>query len=302
MIKNLEKTGIYTITNLKTNQVYVGSTSVSFKERFRQHKSRLKNNSHRNQKLQNSFNKYGVQSFKFEPLEEVDHELVQHIEQYWINMLNPYYNLVKTVVLGGTKGYKKTKEQVINHSKSLGAKEFEIWKDGKFIETFLVKSFCTRKYNISASDIKKCLDGKRKTAKEFRFKYVGEDFVFYPKKRNYSKRSKVSEETKLKISKANKGRVKTQAHRDKISKSKKEAYKNGLKVNKYFMSEEEKLAHSKRFMKGSILVLNLDGTEVGEFDSMKQLCKELDLHQAAINRVINGKQNQHKGYKFKRII
>lgn len=71
-IKTLDeprKRGVYLITNLKNNKVYVGSTLNSFKERWMTHVQKLRSNKHPNQHLQSSFNKYGEDKFKFTILE-----------------------------------------------------------------------------------------------------------------------------------------------------------------------------------------------------------------------------------------
>lgn len=41
-LDNFEKFGIYKITNLKNNKIYVGSTGRSFKDRFNDHSRDLK--------------------------------------------------------------------------------------------------------------------------------------------------------------------------------------------------------------------------------------------------------------------
>lgn len=61
------RAGIYKISNLVTNKVYIGS-SVDMTKRMKQHFTKLRNGAHSSIKLQNSFNKYGEASFKFEPL------------------------------------------------------------------------------------------------------------------------------------------------------------------------------------------------------------------------------------------
>ena len=49
--------GIYAIHNIKTDKYYIGQ-SKDIEHRWKQHKSRLKNNKHENEHLQNSYNKY----------------------------------------------------------------------------------------------------------------------------------------------------------------------------------------------------------------------------------------------------
>lgn len=60
--------GIYAITNTITGCRYIGQ-SHDIESRWRSHLSHLKNNSHDNTHLQNSFNKCGEFAFKFEVLE-----------------------------------------------------------------------------------------------------------------------------------------------------------------------------------------------------------------------------------------
>ena len=85
-IENLDKFGIYSITNKINNKKYIGSTAKSFKQRFKQHISKLKNGGHANKHLQASYNKYGPESFDFEILEIVDSsENIRDIEKLYID-------------------------------------------------------------------------------------------------------------------------------------------------------------------------------------------------------------------------
>lgn len=59
--------GIYIITNNTNGKRYIGQT-INFTERFRCHIQKLRTNKHPNSYLQNSWNKYGESSFKFDIL------------------------------------------------------------------------------------------------------------------------------------------------------------------------------------------------------------------------------------------
>lgn len=61
---------IYQITNMINGKYYIGSAQ-SFERRSWQHKYDLKNNKHKNPKLQAAWNKYGEDAFVFEILEEI---------------------------------------------------------------------------------------------------------------------------------------------------------------------------------------------------------------------------------------
>lgn len=79
--------GIYKILNIKTNKFYIGS-AISFKRRQRDHFRELNNNSHCNNKLQNAYNKYGSDNFKFIQIEEVtDKTKLLEREQYYLDTL-----------------------------------------------------------------------------------------------------------------------------------------------------------------------------------------------------------------------
>jgi group I intron endonuclease len=60
--------GIYKITNLNDNKVYIGS-SINVTKRQYKHFWMLRNNKHDNLHLQNSFNKFGESSFLFEVIQ-----------------------------------------------------------------------------------------------------------------------------------------------------------------------------------------------------------------------------------------
>ena len=75
-------TGIYKITNLISNKIYIGSTTTSFKRRFKEHLSALKRGDHPNSHMQRAFNLDGENSFIFEIIEIVEKENCILREQY----------------------------------------------------------------------------------------------------------------------------------------------------------------------------------------------------------------------------
>lgn len=97
--------GIYKIVNLQTGKYYVGSTK-DFKKRKQAHFSGLKNNYHPNKHLQNAYNKYGKENFKFEIIEYVKEELLLDIEQSYIDDSTKEEIYNKTYI-AGAGGYDK---------------------------------------------------------------------------------------------------------------------------------------------------------------------------------------------------
>lgn len=88
-------TGIYQIINTKNNKNYIGS-AFNLKRRKTEHFSKLRNNKHENPYLQRSFNKHGECFFKFEILSKCPKEYCIKLEQWFINNLNPNYNIIHT--------------------------------------------------------------------------------------------------------------------------------------------------------------------------------------------------------------
>lgn len=78
--------GIYKITNIKNNKVYIGQ-STNIKQRWALHKSELRHKYHENIYLQNAWNKYGEDNFDFSIVEECDNDkdILDDRETFWIN-------------------------------------------------------------------------------------------------------------------------------------------------------------------------------------------------------------------------
>lgn len=108
-MRNSSRNGcIYKITNLKTNQIYVGSTT-QFSARKRCHLSLLRRNLHHSPILQNSYNKHGSENFQFSFLEEdISNEILLEREQCWIDELKPHFNILP--VAGTCLGAKRSEE------------------------------------------------------------------------------------------------------------------------------------------------------------------------------------------------
>lgn len=78
--------GIYKIENMINGKVYIGS-AVNIARRRNTHLSTLKHNKHENIILQQAYNKYGSEAFKFEILEIItDKSLLIIREQYYLNL------------------------------------------------------------------------------------------------------------------------------------------------------------------------------------------------------------------------
>lgn len=146
-------TGIYKITNIITNDFYIGS-SKDIHNRWRQHRWHLNKNKHKNSYLQNAWNKYGANSFKFEVLEEclLLKKLILEREQYYMDSLKPVYNLSPTS--GSSLGCVQSIET--KNKKSLAFK-------GKTWEEIYGVEEAKRRRDVIADKISKTLKGKAKS-------------------------------------------------------------------------------------------------------------------------------------------
>lgn len=95
-----EHYGIYCIECIKTQIKYIGQTYENFYRRWTFHKWCLKNNNHSNIYLQNAWNKYGADSFKFYPIESfevsqkdiITKAYLDELERKYIEQFNTFIN------------------------------------------------------------------------------------------------------------------------------------------------------------------------------------------------------------------
>jgi group I intron endonuclease len=78
-----KKSGIYKIENLINGKIYVGRAIDLFNRR-KYHFKYLIENKHHNKYLQEDFNKYGKEKFKFSIIEECDISILNEKEKYFI--------------------------------------------------------------------------------------------------------------------------------------------------------------------------------------------------------------------------
>ena len=101
---------IYKITNIINNKLYIGKTVNTIEKRFNQHKNESKTERAKNRPLYRAINKYGIENFEIEIIEECNYDILNEREIYWINYYDTYNNGYNAT-LGGdgtiTIDYKK---------------------------------------------------------------------------------------------------------------------------------------------------------------------------------------------------
>ena len=115
--------GIYKITNFVNNKVYIGQT-INLRTRSSQHFSALKQNKHQNKHLQCSFNKHGIENFKYEIIEFCEPEKLNELEIFYIKKYN---------ATNRNYGYNRENGGVLNRTLSEEArKEMSLRLKGKY--------------------------------------------------------------------------------------------------------------------------------------------------------------------------
>ena len=159
--------GIYKIINTVTKDFYIGS-SKNVKNRWANHKCPSTWNKHPNNPMYLDMQKYGVDKFELQILEEAEVEQLKEKEQQFIETLKPIYNNNNANGLD----IERRKESIRKYNKSDKCKEYhkEYQKSDKY-----------KKYKKEYQNQLCCYNGENLTlnALSLRFKRAG---IAYPTK------------------------------------------------------------------------------------------------------------------------
>lgn len=106
---------IYKITNQINKKVYIGKTERTIEVRWREHKKNKNQKKLAHLPLYKALNRYGVENFTIEEIEECDVEQLDEREIYWIAQYNSYgdgYNCTGGGE-GGIKDYREHIDEII---------------------------------------------------------------------------------------------------------------------------------------------------------------------------------------------
>lgn len=201
------KPGVYRMFNLLSGNSYVGS-SKSVSMRISSHGTRLKSGYKDNVRIRKDLELYGIDSFKFEVLEYCDEPSMKDREQYYFDLIKPFYNAWPTVY--SAKGRSYTQEQL----KSFIGIKRSPFKDKKSRSAKMKLAWEKRKLRPDYKDWIENLR-KMKTGKKF------------------------SEELKNKLSLSRRGRIVSQETRNKISRARL-GWKRDFINNSWIKNEKNK--------------------------------------------------------------
>lgn len=139
--------GIYLITSVVNNKCYVGS-GLNLKGRKGNHLSYLQRGIHGNIRLQSHVNEYGIKCLSFSIIEFCPKEKLIEREQYWIDKLQPEFNILANAysALGFTKSKEVIQQSIEN------TKLFYLTPKGKECKRKRIESW--KKWNSSPEGIK----------------------------------------------------------------------------------------------------------------------------------------------------
>ena len=198
------KTGIYLIHCSGNDKIYIGS-AVNLYKRMLEHKRMLRMNKHHSAYAQNSYDKYGIDTFRFYVIRECLRVERKDIEDVYIKKYFGF-KVMLNMINGarGTDGMKFTPERIakivaanlgrIPHNKGCKMEDdqkrllsqihlhktgklIDVYSiDGRFIETVLgINSIC-RNYVVDKKTAQRVLNGVNSHNKNHVFRYHREPF------------------------------------------------------------------------------------------------------------------------------
>ena len=162
---NINDIGVYRLYFKGTDNFYIGSTTESFKQRYRRHIHDLKLNKHCNSILQNAYKKYGIPLIEI--LDICNKELCLEKEQFYIDTLNPKYNIAKKA--GNTLGVRMKPE--ILEKKSIKVDVFDL--EGNFVNTYKSINQACRELGSAPSNVTKSMKTETSISNGYQFREHG---------------------------------------------------------------------------------------------------------------------------------
>lgn len=286
-----EKSGVYTITSIVNNKMYVGMT-VNLNSRRISHWEALANKTHKNQHLQKAYDKYGKDSFVFEVIEECEEQFLCTMEHYWAVLLQVHdrkygYNIRPTHPSGEPRHAEETKNKISKTKKG---------------------------YTLSKSSIDKMVATRKRTGVDKRSASCKQKIAEKATGRKHSEETKkklrnrkATEETKKRIAEASTGRKQSKETIEKRMKNirgkkKPEWFGKKISIAKKGIPMKEEQKQLLSIIKSiPVLQCDLQGNVIKEWIGANYAARQLNMQASCINAVCNNKtgRKQHKGFIWK---
>ena len=159
--------GIYKITNLINNKVYIGQ-SVEIERRWQKHKNYYKNKENHKYKIYRAMYKYGIENFSFEIIEICQPKQLNERQIYWISYYNSLQNGYN--MTSGGDGIINCNDKPVNQYDS----------NGKFLNTYKSAHEAERQTQICFTNICKVCRKERPHAGGYIWRYVSDTSPIEP--------------------------------------------------------------------------------------------------------------------------
>lgn len=116
--------GIYQITS-PSGKRYIGS-ALNIKQRWKHHRTTLRNGVHHNDHLQKSCNKHGFDALEFKVLLICDKSNLTFYEQRAIDIIRPEFNILRTA--RSALGFKFSEQQLATLKEAVSTPEYKAKK------------------------------------------------------------------------------------------------------------------------------------------------------------------------------
>lgn len=196
--KDLEICAVYMIINTKNGKRYIGS-SKNVRNRLWGHRANLRHNKHYNHLLQDDWNEYGENSFEYSIIEICTIENKFDREQYYVQTLNPEYNICIDDVKNPPQMIESHKKQSITRKQRMATGEISItnnkpvyvyYKDGSFVGHWNGIKPAARALGIHCSSAHRVVQGIDTQTNGYKFFLEPQEYVapFKKKKAENSKK------------------------------------------------------------------------------------------------------------------